>query len=120
MKSTISIKENREFSYLYRRGEVITSDCLVLYFRKNRLKINRLGITASKKVGKAVIRNRVRRRIKESYRFIEDRIPLGYDFIIVARSTAAEADYRKILSALQFMLKKAGLIHYEKNSYLDN
>ncbi|MBE7028641.1 MAG: ribonuclease P protein component [Ruminococcaceae bacterium] len=120
MKNTVSIKENREFSYLYRRGKFISSDCLIIYFRANRFNKNRLGITVSKKVGKAVIRNRVRRRIKESYREVESMLPLSYDFVIVARSSASLADYKKILSALKYLFKKAGLLSYEKNTDRDN
>ncbi len=92
MIKTVSIKENRTFSYLYRRGKFISSDCLILYFRNNRFENNRLGITVTKKVGKAVVRNRVRRRIKEAYREIERIIPSSYDFVIVARRTPAQAD----------------------------
>ena len=110
MINTVSIKENRTFSYLYRRGKFISSDCLILYFKNNRFSNNRLGITVSKKVGKAVIRNRVRRRIKEAYREMEKMIPGSLDIVIVARSTAAEADYNKIRSALKYLYKKAGLI----------
>ena len=120
MKYTVSIKENREFSYLYRRGKFISSDCLILYFRKNRFDKNRLGITVSKKVGKAVVRNRVRRRIKECYREVEGRLPGFYDIVIVARNTAAEADYKKIMSAFKYLLRKAGLLSYEKNTDMDN
>lgn len=120
MKKTVSIKENREFSYLYRRGKFVSSDCLIIYFRPNRFSCNRLGITVSKKVGKAVIRNKVRRRIKECYRELEGILPVGYDFVIVARTAAALADYKKIMSAFKYMLKKAGLLSYEKNINLDN
>lgn len=120
MKKTVSIKENREFSYLYRRGNFISSDCLIIYFRKNRFSCNRLGVTVSKKVGKAVIRNRVRRRIKECYRELEGKLPSGYDFVVVARTSAALADYNKIMSAFKYMLRKSGLLDYEKNINPDN
>ena len=117
MVRTVSIKENRDFSYLYRRGTFIASDCLILYFRKNRFQVNRLGITVSKKVGKAVVRNKVRRRIKEYYRKIEGRLPASYDFVIVARNSAKDADFKKISSAFEFLLRKSGLLNYEKNTY---
>lgn len=120
MIRTVSIKENRDFSYLYRRGTFVSSDCLILYFRKNRFQVNRLGITVSKKVGKAVVRNKVRRRIKEYYRKIEGRLPVSYDFVIVARNSAKDADFKKISSALGFLLRKAGLLNYEKNTYSDS
>ena len=72
--------------------------------------MKRLGVTVSKKVGKAVVRNRVRRRIKENFREIENQISDGYDYIIVSRVKAAEYDYKKIGSALRYMLKKAELL----------
>lgn len=122
MKNTVSIKENREFSYLYRRGKFFSSDCLIIYFKKNRFDGNRLGITVSKKVGKAVIRNRVRRRIKEAYREVEGMIVSSCDFVVVARAKAADCDYNKIKSALIYLFKKADLLNidYEKNINLDN
>lgn len=115
MQNTVSIKENRDFTRLYKSGKFYSSDCLILYVRKNRLDQNRLGVTVSKKVGKAVVRNRVRRRIKESYREIESRISASYDFVVVARGKAAECDYKKIRSALIYLMRKAGLYNYEKN-----
>ena len=116
MQNTVSIKENRDFTRLYKSGKFYSSDCLILYVRKNRLQFNRLGVTVSKKVGKAVVRNRVRRRIKESYREIEGRITTSYDFVVVARGKASECDYKKIRSALIYLMRKAGLYIYEENT----
>lgn len=120
MQNTVSIKENREFSRLYRSGEFFSSDCLILYVRNNKFGKNRIGLTVSKKVGKAVIRNRVRRRIKESYREIEGKVNTSYDFVIVAKAKAAECDYKKIRSALKYLLGKAGMFNDEKNITVDN
>ena len=110
MQRTISLKENREFVRVYRRGKNIVGDCLVLYYRRNNLGVNRLGLTASKKIGKAVARNRVRRLIRENYRQIEERIPLSYDIVIVARVKAAASDYYKIGSCLRYLLGKSSLL----------
>ena len=87
MRNTVTIKENREFSRLYRIGKFYSSDCLILYLRKNKLDKNRIGVTVSKKVGKAVIRNRVRRRIKESYREIEGMVNTSYEQIFDDKMT---------------------------------
>ncbi len=106
----VSLKENREFGRIYRKGKSIAGDCLVLYYRKNNLGINRLGLTVSKKVGKAVVRNRIRRRIKENLRLLEDQLPLSYDFVIVARVKAAGSDYHKIGSCLRYLLRKSSLL----------
>ena len=67
MKSTTTIKENYEFRRMYAKGKSGVSSCLVVYYRKNRLGHNRLGVTVSTKLGHAVVRNRVRRRIREIF-----------------------------------------------------
>jgi len=76
----------------------------------NRTATNRLGITVSKKLGGAVVRNRVKRLIRESYRLHEDIIVKGYDIVIVARKRIIETDYKGISSALVHLLKKLSLM----------
>lgn len=68
MKSTTTVKKNYEFRRMYAKGKSGVSSCLVVYYRKNRLGHNRLGVTVSTKLGHAVVRNRVRRRIREIFR----------------------------------------------------
>ena len=65
MKPAVTLKQNYEFRRLYQRGASAVSGSMVLYCRKNRLGRNRLGITVSVKLGKAVVRNRARRRLRE-------------------------------------------------------
>ena len=65
MKSTTTVKQNYEFRRMYAKGKSGVSSCLVVYYRKNRIGHNRLGVTVSTKLGHAVVRNRVRRRIRE-------------------------------------------------------
>ena len=110
MRNFISIKNNRDFMFMYRRARSLCADCLVLYYRKNKNENLRLGITVTKKVGKAVVRNRIRRRIKEVFNEFSDKIPPCYDIIIVSRAKAAECDYSEIKSALKYLLIKAELI----------
>jgi ribonuclease P protein component len=93
MKYTISLKSNRDFQRLYRRGKSAVSPTLVVYCRKNRLGYNRLGLTASTKVGHAVVRNKVRRRIREAYRIHETLFRQGWDIIVVARVRAGTSRY---------------------------
>ena len=109
MRNTVSLKKNSDFRRLYYRGGSVVSDCLVIYYKRNRDKESRLGITVSKKVGNAVVRNRVRRLIKESYRLNEDGIKQGFDVVVVARSSAKGASFRKISSALMYLIRKSGL-----------
>ena len=113
MKNTLSIKCNGHFLRLYRTGDTVTGRYLVLYYKKNNLGINRLGLTVSKKVGKAVVRNRVRRLIKESYRLSESTIKKGFDIVVVSRVKASFADFYTVNKELLNHLKTAGLISEE-------
>lgn len=110
MKKTVSITENKDFKRLYYRGKSTANECLAVYWRRSGGKGCRLGITVSGKIGKAVVRNRIRRLIRESYRLMEDRVLPGHDIVIVARGRAASADYRYVSSSLERAFLKSGLI----------
>ena len=109
MKSTTTVKENYEFRRMYAKGKSGVSSCLVVYYRKNRLGHNRLGVTVSTKLGHAVVRNRVRRRIREIFRLSQGKMKQGYDIIVVARTRAAHADYWELKRAFEKTCKKLGL-----------
>ncbi len=96
MNPGTSIKQNSDFRRIYARGKSAVSPCVVIYCRKNRLGLNRMGFTVSKKMGKAVVRNRVRRRLREIMRLNGSRLEQGYDLILVARARAVEADYHRL------------------------
>ncbi len=91
-----SIKLNIDFRRIYARGRSAVSPCVVVYCRKNRLGCNRLGLTVSKKIGKAVVRNRIRRRLREIFRLNNGKLCQGYDLILVARTRALSADYHRL------------------------
>ena len=86
MKKTETIKENRTFRQIYRRGRSAVTPFLVLYCRPNRLGRNRLGITVSTKLGGAVVRNRARRRLREVYRLAQPNLKQGYDLVQIGRA----------------------------------
>ena len=109
MKFSTSLKLNHIFRRLYRTNGQANS-CLVLYARKNRTDTNRVGITVSKKLGKAVVRNRVRRRIREIYRLNEELFLSGWDIVIVARSRAVEVSFQKLTESLLSLSEKAGIL----------
>ena len=94
MRYSTSLKNNYEFRRLYTKGKSAASSYAVVYCRKNRSFVNKLGLTVSTKLGKAVHRNRIRRRYKEIYRLNEDRFNTGYDIVIVARFKSRNAPYR--------------------------
>ena len=105
----MTIKAPHLFRRAYAKGKSAATPTLVLYARPNGLGKNRLGLTVGTKVGKAVVRNRVRRRMRESYRLREGTVKTGYDLVLVARSAAAEARYRELDRHLGSLLKRLEL-----------
>lgn len=110
MHFTQSLKKNSQFRYVYSKGKSIANRFLVMYILKNGKDFNRLGISVSKKVGNSVVRSRVTRLIRESYRLKEDEIKCGYDIIIIARINANTAIYNDISKSLYHLLKKHNLL----------
>ena len=109
MKFSHSLKLNHIFQRLYRtNGQA--NGYLVLYARKNRTDTNRVGITVGKKLGHAVVRNRVRRRLREVYRLNEDKFQSGWDIVVVARTRAVYADFAQLVDAYMTAALKAGIL----------
>lgn len=109
MKRTMTVKENYEFRRIYAKGRSGVSPYLVVYVRPNRRGRNRLGVTASTKLGHAVVRNRVRRRLREIFRLNQGGLAQGYDMILVARTRAVGAEYRELERAFLNVCGKLGL-----------
>ena len=112
MKYSTSLKLNHIFRRLYHTNGVADS-YLVLYARKNRLEINRVGIPVGKKLGHAVVRNRVRRRIREIYRLNRDKMRPGWDVIVVGRGRSATGPYQKMNDAYLDCLRRLSLLREE-------
>ena len=89
-----------DFQNVYKNGKSYANKYLVMYVLENNLNKNRLGISVSKKVGNSVIRHRITRLIRESYRLQEDVFNSSLDIVVIARSTAREVGYKEIESAL--------------------
>ena len=109
MKFSTSLKLNHIFRRLYHTNG-FADGYLVLYARKNRTEENRVGITVSKKLGKAHIRNRTRRRLREIYRLNEDKFLPGWDIVVVARSKAVDAEFSKLTKSYLALAKKAKIL----------
>lgn len=110
MRFSTSLKLNHVFHRLYVKGDVCANRHLVLYARRNGLNCNRVGITTGKKLGHAVVRNRVRRRLREVYRLNEARFRPGYDIVVVARHRAIDADFAALQADYLRAAKKLGLL----------
>lgn len=118
MDKTVSINKNKEFHKLYKSGNFFVGKFIVLYVKKNKFDFKRLGITASRKVGKSVKRNRIRRLIKENYRLLEFNILDGYDLVFVARNTEELPGFTEIKKEMKFLLRKLNVLNKEKLCWL--
>ena len=100
MQFSESLKKNHQFQFVYKYGKSYANKYLVMYVKENGLDKNRIGISVSKKVGNSVVRHRVTRLVRESYRLHESIFNSGLDIVIVARPGAASVGYNEIESAL--------------------
>jgi len=112
MEFSSALKLNHIFRRLY-SGTGFAGSMLVLYARKNRSDRNRVGITVSKKLGSAVVRNRARRRLREVYRLHEAAFTPGWDIVVVARSRCVSAPFAKLTDQYLSLAEKAGILRQE-------
>mgnify|MGYP001533395844 FL=1 len=110
MDPAVTVKENYEFRRIYRKGKSAVSPQLVIYCQRNRRGHSRLGVSVSTKLGCAVVRNRVRRRIREIYRLNKAKMLPGYDLIVVARVRVVETDYQKLDRTYLRLLEQLDLL----------
>ena len=104
-----SIKKNDEFKKVYECGKSYANKYLVMYIHKNDMNKNRLGISVSKKVGNSVVRHRIARLLRESFRLNDEKFHSGWDIVVVARVSAKGKDYREIESAFLHLTKLHGI-----------
>ena len=110
MQFSSSLKFNHVFRRLYNKGDSCANRYLVVYCRRNGTKRNRIGLTVGAKLGHAVDRNRLRRRLREIYRLHEASFVPGYDLVVVARSRAIGADYAALEHAYLSLAARLGLL----------
>lgn len=103
------LKKDREFRRVYKSGKSMANKLLIIYVVNNLSENNRVGFTVSKKVGKSVVRSRVKRLMKESFRLNENKIKIGYDIVFVARAGCKDATYKEVESAMLHLIKKMNL-----------
>ena len=103
------LRNKSDFSSIYRTGKSVGDRYVVLFFKKNGLDYNRTAFLASKKVGNSVRRNRARRLMRESWRKICESLPIGYDFIIIARNTINDRRFQEVSASLNHAIQRSRL-----------
>ena len=106
MHKSESLKKNQDFQKVYRNGTSKGNRYLVMYVLKNQYMKNRLGISVSKKVGNSVVRHRLTRLVRESYRLNEELFSRNLDIVVIARPAAKGRSYQEIESALMHLAGK--------------
>ena len=114
MKQSYTLKKNSDFRRLYGKGKSAAAPYLVVYCRKNRLDHNRTGYTVSTTLGGAVVRNRVRRRLREIVRLNAPSMQTGWDIVVVARTRAVGCEYRELDRAFLGACAALGLMREEE------
>lgn len=102
--------KNKDFQTVYKKGRSYANKYLVMYVLENKKEENRLGISVSKKVGNSVVRHRITRLIRESYRLHKNKLQTGYDIVLIARTAVKERSYHEIESALLHLGKLHNII----------
>ncbi|MEG1847428.1 MAG: ribonuclease P protein component [Lachnospiraceae bacterium] len=110
MQFSESLKKNKDFQNVYKNGKSYANKYLVMYVFENNQNSNRLGISVSKKVGNSVVRHRITRLIRESYRLQEAMFNNGLDIVVIARNSASSVHYAEIESALLHLCRLHSII----------
>lgn len=113
LRSEYSLRRNKEFRYVYRRGKSVSDKYFVLIYVNTKTPHLKVGFSVSKKLGNAVQRNLIKRRMKEAFFSILSDVSKKSLMVFVPRQNAKDLDYRLILSSIQGLLKKAGLLENE-------
>ncbi len=115
MKYTVSLKQHHLFRRMYSKGRQAVRPTVVVCCRRNRTEQNRLGLTASTKIGNAVTRNRARRRLREVYRLHEEEFLPGYDIVLIARGSTAKCRWQRLEQDFLKGMEKLGLCRREQS-----
>lgn len=120
MEYSESLKKNRDFQVIYRQGTSYANRYLVMYVKENHLEKNRIGISVSKKVGNSVVRHRLTRLIRESYRLNEQKFRSGLDIVVVARVNAKGRSCQEIEKALLHLGRLQKILNKKKERSSDS
>ncbi|SIS54551.1 ribonuclease P protein component [Salimicrobium flavidum] len=110
MKKAYRIKKNKEFQNVFKNGKSFANRQLVLYYLKKDQPHFRIGLSVSKRIGNAVMRNKVKRYLREAFHELEDELHQDYDFVIIARKPVNAMEYHDVKKSLQHVCKRSGVL----------
>lgn len=114
MRKHLRLRRRKDFDAVFERGQLLANRFLVLRSLPNQLPHNRYGFVTSRRLGNAVVRNRVRRRLREAVRALPTRP--GRDVVVSARPTAAQADFHQLKSAIASLFARAGILAEDRDA----
>ncbi|HHX22731.1 MAG: ribonuclease P protein component [Tepidanaerobacteraceae bacterium] len=120
MNKCLRLTKNLEFKNVYKAGRRWTSPFFTMYIKKNNLNHSRLGVSVSKKVGKSVIRNKIKRRLKEIFRLNLDNIKTGWDIVLSVKPAAISLDYYEIDREVKSLFKRGRIYSGKKVNNFNN
>jgi ribonuclease P protein component len=116
MKKEFRVKKNKEFQEAFKKGKSAANRQFVVYVLKKQEQENfRIGLSVSKKIGNAVVRNQIKRYVRQSFHELQDRVHPGNDYIIIARKPVAEMGMHEIKKSLEHVLRVAKVLNRPKN-----
>lgn len=110
MKRRYRVRENQRFQEIRRQGRSATNELLVLCVLENDLPYARFGFSVSSRIGKAAVRNRIKRQLREAMRLRADKVAPGWDLVFIARQPIRTADYHEMDAACARLLRRAHLL----------
>lgn len=116
MSKIETLKSNMEFNKVYSKGKNYWNRNLILYVRKNDSENTRVGYSITKKVGNAITRNKIRRRLKEIHRLYIFNIKKGYDLIVIPKKNVVDLSYKELESAVLHIFKLAGILEKQSDN----
>ncbi|TCT24628.1 ribonuclease P protein component [Melghiribacillus thermohalophilus] len=115
MRKAYRIKKNEEFQEVFQKGKSFANRQLVLFYLPKHDQVHfRVGLSVGKKLGNAVVRNRIKRYLRQAFMEMEEELKQEYDFVVIARRAAVDQDYHQLKKSLAHVLKRTNMFKRKK------
>ena len=106
----LRLRNRTFFKQVYEQGRFLSNQLITVHFFPHHGHVHRIGFTAGKRLGNAVVRNRCKRRMKECYRLFREEVPEEFDMILVARKGIIDAEWNNVVAAFRDLLRRTRLV----------